>query len=90
MEGDVNPGTVTVPKLPEGILVVWVVFERPSDFPNKFVVRRQGATKTGVIAEAAPFAVVDTLEEAREAVPRHLFRLDRHPEDVPCLVETWI
>jgi hypothetical protein len=41
--------------------------------------------------DAEPIAVVDTLEQARDAVPEENdFPIARSPEDDPTIVETWI
>jgi hypothetical protein len=69
---------------------VWVVYEKPSDYPDDFVVRRQSATAGKVVADRDPWAVVGSLEAARGLLPPGLVRLDRHPSDDPNIVETWI
>lgn len=72
-------------------LVVYTIYRKPKDFPDKFVVRvfciSEGPEP---IPAAKPHAVVDTLEEARLSVPPHLVGITRSPGDDPSIVETWL
>lgn len=67
-------------------LVMYVVYEKPTDYPDFFVVRRW----TGLSANKIIFSVSETLDDARQTLPRGLFRLDRFNTDDPCIVETWL
>ena len=69
---------------------VWVIYQDPSDYPGKFVVRRQVAGRGGVTADREPVAVVESIEAARAVLPSGLYRMHRHSEDDPVIVETWI
>ncbi|MEE4246989.1 MAG: hypothetical protein V2I33_16370 [Kangiellaceae bacterium] len=71
-------------------LTLYVIFDKPVDHPHKFVLRKQHVYKGGRIEHDPEIILCDTLEEAREKVPSGLNRLDRFPEDVGSLVETWI
>jgi hypothetical protein len=76
---------------PQRILAVIVIYRNPSDFPGKYVVRRQWAGRGGVLIEPGTLAVVDTLDQARAAVPPEQdTRLNRQPDDDPCIVEVWL
>lgn len=70
-------------------LQTWTIYNNPSDYPGKFVVRRM-TILGGIHRDPEPAAVVDTLEEARAAVPPSLMRIDRHPNDEPQIVECWL
>lgn len=73
------------------ILVMWTVYERPSDFPHSYVIRRHVAFSDGRdIADPLPLAVGPTLEAVRLALPPGLYRIQRHPLDQPQIVESWI
>lgn len=77
--------------VPKGALVLFVVYERPRDFPRSFVVRRHYVLEGGAMqAEAVPLAVVDTLEQARAALPPGLHQIARADGDEPQIVETWL
>ena len=68
-------------------MTLFVIYQNPSDFPGKFVVRKWEEK----VADQEPTAVVETLEAAREAVPKWAhFCLKRDPKDDPCIVETWL
>lgn len=66
-------------------LIVWAIYENPSDHPGKFVVRRWVGLTPDLEAK-----VCDTLAEARTAMPAGLFRMNRFPHDDPVVVEAWI
>lgn len=92
-----NPQNVPQPShqrpavVPQGALVLFVVYDHPTDFPRSFVVRRQYVLEGGAVhVEPLPFAVEDTLERARAALPPGLHRIGRAPEDEPQIVETWL
>ena len=70
-------------------LSMWVIYEKPRDYPQSFVVRRWRVVAERVIA-TQEFSVHDTLEQAREGVPVWCARIDRDPEDDPVIVESWL
>ena len=75
------------------MLFTWTIFETPRDFPGKFVVRSfatNAAPPYDPIPAPHPAAVVDTLEEARAALPPGLAMIPRSPEDDAVIVETWL
>lgn len=70
-------------------LRTYTIYERPLDFPEKFVVR--GFTIRADSAEPdARVQVADTLEEARALIPYGCVCLARDPDDEPQIVETWL
>lgn len=83
-------------------LKVWTIYERPQDYPEKFVVREfvVGAKEAsagmppGTVqplqARVEPTAVVDTLEEARAAIPTGTVRIRRDATDPYAVVESWV
>lgn len=72
---------------PHPRLILYTIYERPKDFPDKFVVRAWEIGRAPCPGKATAF---NTLEEARSAVPRGLYCLHRHPTDEPAIVESWI
>jgi hypothetical protein len=70
-------------------LIFWTVYENPSDFPGKFVVRRSMANAGVLRMERAAWFVGDTLEDARASIPQHLHQQPREPDDDPPIVEVW-
>lgn len=70
-----------------GDLLVWTIYEKPSDHPAFFVARPHSSRR------GAPVAFVllaPTLDGVRELLPPGLTRLPRDPTDDPVIVESWI
>jgi hypothetical protein len=66
--------------------ILFAIYKNPSDYPGKYVVRRW----EGLVADRQPVIVADELKQAREAIPDHMYRLDRLEGDDPAILETWI
>lgn len=66
---------------------MWTIYDRPADYPGKFVVR----VWYGTVKEP-DCTTHDTLDEARQSVLGcgGSFFFTRAPSDAPCIVETWI
>lgn len=70
---------------------MWTVYEHPADAPGAYVARRWE-----LVAGQPPRATGDTvtgvtLDVVRWPLERMgLFRIERAPEDDPCIVETWL
>lgn len=64
----------------------YVIYARPKDFPDHFVVRLHtvpgGAT--------AIYSIFQTLDQARRYLPNGLIRLKRAKFDEPQIVEVWL
>jgi hypothetical protein len=69
-------------------LPIYTVYRNPSDYPDKFVVRRWESLPVPK-PDATPLAVCDSLEQARAAVPEGLTLLDRAQADDPVIVGVW-
>ncbi len=73
------------------LLVVWVVTNHPSDYPQHIVVRHQSVAVDGQIIPATVGCLFRTLSEARaDLAGAGLTRLDRYPDDDPVIVEVWL
>jgi len=70
-------------------LEIYVIYFNPEDYPGKYVVRRQIASNKGVLTDRK-CTLHTTLKEARSAIPITKTNIKRMPEDVACIVETWI
>ena len=68
---------------------LWVIYERPRDFPDKFVVRRW-AIGNGCYLATGDFSLANDLDGARRLVPPGLACLGRDASDEPHIVESWI
>ena len=72
-------------------LPMYVVYENPSDYPGKFVVRRWPNTLVSPpIPDPVPLIVCDSLEVARAVVPPYAVCLQRSPDDDPAVREVWL
>jgi len=70
-------------------LSIWVVYERPRDYPTSYVVRRHAISQGGSYG-MGDLSVHATLDEARAAIPSWTVRLERDPNDEPQILESWI
>ena len=73
----------------------WVVYERPKDYPDKYVVRGVTIRPGQLSPDRDPTFVGNTLDEARAAImalpgAHNLIRLARFAEDEPQIVEVWL
>jgi hypothetical protein len=64
---------------------VWIVYESPPDFPDKYVARRLQLSRP-----TSDFVVGDTLIDVRSKLPKGLFRIERSAQDDPLVRESWI
>lgn len=76
------------PALANGVHM-WVVFDRPVDFPDHYVVRKQIAYSGRVVPTEVPWSLGATLDDVRATLPAGLARLERDERDVTPLVEVW-
>jgi len=75
----------------EKLLTIYVVYDRPKDFPTKIVVRARYATRDGAIRPSKTARVFDSIEQAQSWCSRKgLYRIERFPDDEPQIVEAWI
>lgn len=71
------------------VLEMWVIYERPRDYPRYFVTRRQ-LIGPGYVRPDPDCTLHETLDEARAAIPQGLYCLGRAEEDEPHITEVWI
>ena len=67
-------------------LTLYVIYNNPSDYPGKFVVRRW----IGLQACAEPEGVFATLNKARGILPIGSVSVSPQEYDDPCIAEVWI
>lgn len=72
------------------VALLITVYEYPKDFPDRYVARVHFITKEYSWPSSKIFIVKDTLDEVRAAIPAGMLRMNRSPEDDPCIVETYI
>lgn len=78
-------------------LSMFVVYERPEDYPEHFIVRRWEVVGPVAVPKEMVGEPVNTLEEARALVHRGAGAIGidpvmttRSPEDPPCIREVWL
>lgn len=71
-------------------LSLWTIYDSPSDFPGKFVVREHRVEPGGALKCCQEATVHESLEQARSAVPPHCTVFPREPNDDPVIVEVWL
>lgn len=70
-------------------LAMWVIYERPSDHPDDFVLCRHVVGPGTVMADARMYCA-PTLDEIRLMLPSGLVCIGRSESDEPQIVETWL
>lgn len=70
-------------------LEIWTIYDRPDDYPSKFVVRKFDIVGQ-MIMPTEEINLADTVDEARELVPEGLCLIPRSPEDHINVVESWV
>lgn len=70
-----------------GDLIMWVIYDKPNDFPDKFVVRPHSAK---LEAPMSFFMTGDSLDDIKKLLPPGLSLLPRDETDAECVVETWL
>ena len=71
-------------------MVMWTVYENPSDYPGKFVARKFVIGRGTFEPSLNDVHVADTLEAVRGMIPVGLVCTRRQPDDDPCIVEVWL
>lgn len=74
---------------PRDSLFMWVIYNKPLDAPDDYVVRCW-VLSDGKLAPSTACALCKTLKEARMMIPPGLHCLGRSPEDDFKVVETWL
>jgi hypothetical protein len=70
-------------------MLAWVIYEKPSDFSEQYVIRIHNITDEG-LKPTHYFWVVDSIDKARACVPSYLVRFVREEADEKQIVETWL
>lgn len=66
----------------------YTIYDHPSDFPDKFVVRRW-LLRSGE-PEPGGYFLADTLEGARAWIPSGCICIEPDPSDDANIIETWM
>lgn len=71
-----------------GDLLIWVIYEHPSDFPAEYVVRPFSSKRGAPLALHFNHAQLEYVRGAMRNMG--LTRLPRSPGDDPCILESWV
>lgn len=72
--------------LKQATVPIITIYERPADYPDKFVARLWDVNRPTNLA-----AIADTYEELLEAIPvNSMVKMARSPADDPVILETWM
>lgn len=72
-----------------GLLPIWTVYNRPSDYPDGYIARMH-LTGNGEMA-ATDLTIKADLSDIRRVLRlAGLTKMNREPEDVPQIVESWL
>lgn len=69
---------------------MYVIYDRPADWPNGFVVRVWLVNRAMTVPGPVLGSDVPTLEEARALVPIGHVNVGRDPADDDKIVEVWV
>ena len=72
------------------VAVMVAVYDHPKDFPESYVARVHIVGRGRHWPSPTIFIVRDTLEAVRAAIPAGMHRMNRSPNDDPCIVETYL
>ena len=75
--------------LKNGTLFMFVIYDKPSDYPANFVVRKH-FIKSGETGPTAEFWLAANLIEARAKIPKSMVNIGRTPLDYKSIVEVWV
>jgi hypothetical protein len=75
---------------PGTFMTQWVIFDRPADYPDDFVLRAFFIGKDGGIYADNVAWTAKTIDELRRLVPAGLYRMPRFSEDDKAIAEVWL
>jgi hypothetical protein len=70
---------------------IYIIYQNLDEYPGKIVVYGYTLKIDELSRDPKPLTVVDTIREARAAIPRtYNYRCPRHPTDDPHTIESWL
>ncbi len=73
----------------DDVLVMWVVYDHPTDYPESVIARLWEISSTGPVASASVL-VAPSLEMLRQLIPPTFTRFARDPSDDAVIAEVWL
>jgi hypothetical protein len=85
-----TPEQLQAERKPAGALTFWVIYQRPRDYPDGYVLRAQWITG-GIILVSHEAWYAKTTDELRALLPMHtLTRMGPYEGDDPVIYEVWM
>jgi hypothetical protein len=72
-----------------GQLLIWTIYDHPSDYPDWFVARPT-IIRPKTSGPMPMHLMAKDLETLRAMLPDGLTRLNRQPSDDACIIEVWV
>jgi hypothetical protein len=73
------------------VLRMYVIYDRPRDYPGGFLVRLWCVRGDGLLAPGKLLGYdLSTLDDARKLLPAGLYNLGREHTDDPKIIEVWV
>jgi hypothetical protein len=85
-----QPTAVTRIAAAEHPLTMITIYNRPKDYPDRFVLREHYIANGRTWPSQTVYGWAPTLEKARSLLPHGMANLGRQPADDPVIVETWV
>lgn len=76
--------------MPGGNLRMYVIYARPEDYPDSYVVRGWSVGVKQIFPDSSPIAVVPTMVEARKALPPGVCQMSGGDKNDPTIVGVWM
>ena len=74
----------------DGRLTFYVIYEKPKDHPEGYVLRRQHAMGDGTVTFDKVGYYFDSVEECHKMLPPGLTKIGPWPGDDPVIMEVWV
>ncbi len=72
------------------VFELYVIYEKPKDYPFQYVARKHAVLKGGQMAVGEVFGVSKNVEHLRTSLrDMGLICVPRFENDDPCIIETW-
>lgn len=72
-----------------GQLLIWTIYDHPADYPEWFVARPH-IIRPKTAGPMPMHLMAKELERLRLILPDGLVRMERQPNDDPCILEVWV
>jgi hypothetical protein len=82
--------TAPVDRMTGGVLSIWTIYDRPTDYPNGYIARRHEVLASGPLATDDTVKADDLYTLRKHLLQAGLTRINRSPDDDAKIVESWL